>query len=137
MESGYQDSSFRIALSKKFLEFLGNLFGQSPFLRNLSWVFFWEFNETESSHRRCSISKAVLENFTKFTGEHLCWSLFFNKAGSLSPLTLLKKRLTHSCFRDNFVKFLRTPFAQNTSGRLLQSETWNTRRQKLPFTGVP
>ena len=100
MESGYQDSSFRIAVSKKFLKFLGNLFEQSPFLRNSSWAFFWEFNETESSHRRCSISKALLENFTKFTGEHLCWSLFFNKAGSLSPLTLLKKRLTHSFFCD-------------------------------------
>ena len=33
--------------------------------------------------------------------------------------TLLKKRLWHWCFPGNFVKFLRTPFLQNTSGRLL------------------
>ena len=33
--------------------------------------------------------------------------------------TLLKKRLWHKCFPANFVKFLRTPFLQNTSGRLL------------------
>ena len=33
--------------------------------------------------------------------------------------TLLKKRLCHKCFPVNFVKFLRTPFLQNTSGRLL------------------
>ena len=32
---------------------------------------------------------------------------------------LLKKRLWHRCFPVNFVKFLRTPFLQNTSGRLL------------------
>ena len=37
----------------------------------------------------------------------------------LRPATLLKKRLWHRCFPTNFVKFLRTPFSQNTSGRLL------------------
>ena len=35
------------------------------------------------------------------------------------PATLLKKRLWRRCFPVNFVKFLRTPFLQNTSGRLL------------------
>ena len=35
------------------------------------------------------------------------------------PATLLKKRLWHGCFPVNFAKFLRTPFLQNTSGRLL------------------
>ena len=35
------------------------------------------------------------------------------------PATLLKKILWHRCFPTNFVKFLRTPFLQNTSGRLL------------------
>ena len=35
------------------------------------------------------------------------------------PATLLKKRLWHRCFPVNFAKFLRTPFLQNTSGRLL------------------
>ena len=33
--------------------------------------------------------------------------------------TLLKKRLCHRCFPVNFAKSLRTPFLQNTSGRLL------------------
>ena len=37
----------------------------------------------------------------------------------LRPATLLKKRLWHWCFLVNFVKFLRTVFLQNTSGRLL------------------
>ena len=35
------------------------------------------------------------------------------------PATLLKKSLWHRCFPVNFAKFLRTPFLQNTSGRLL------------------
>ena len=33
----------------------------------------------------------------------------------LRPATLFKKRLRHRCFSVNFVKFLRTPFSQNTS----------------------
>ena len=69
------------------------------------------------SHRRCSIKKDVLTNFTKFTGKHLCQCLFFNKVAGLRPATLLKKRLWHRCFSVNFVKFLRKPFSQNISGR--------------------
>ena len=59
------------------------------------------------------MKKGILRNFTKFTGKHLCQSLF------LRPATLLTKKLWHGYFPVNFVKFLRTPFLQNTSGRLL------------------
>ena len=38
-----------------------------------------------SSHRMFSIKKVVLRNFSKFTGKHLCQSLFFNKAAGLVP----------------------------------------------------
>ena len=58
----------------------------------------------------------VLGNFAKFTGKHLCQSLFFNKVAGLA--SLLTKRLWHRCFPVKFAKFLRTPFSQNTSGRL-------------------
>ena len=54
--------------------------------------------------------KGVLRNFTKFTGKHLCQSLFFNNVAGLRSPTLLKKRLSHRSFPVNFVKFLRTPF---------------------------
>ena len=67
-----------------------------------------------SSHRRCSVRKGVLRNFTKFTGKHLCQSLFLN--GVARPATILKKGLWHRCFPVNFVKLLRTPFLQSTSG---------------------
>ena len=73
-------------------------------------------NISRSSHQRCSIKKDVLRNFTKFTGKHLCQSLLFNKVVGPRLATLLKKRLWHRCFSVKFVKFLRTPFLQNTSG---------------------
>ena len=72
-----------------------------------------------SSHQRCSVRQGVLRNFTKFTGKHLCQSLFFNKVAGVRPAFLLKKKLWNRCFPVNFVKFLRTPCLQNTSGRLL------------------
>ena len=58
-----------------------------------------------SSHRRCSIRKGALKNFTKFTGKHLCQSLFFNEVAGLRPQKQASK----------------TSFLQNTSGRLLLS----------------
>ena len=60
--------------------------------------------------------KYVLLNFLKNSQENMCRSFFFNKVAGLRPATLLKKRLW---FPVNFVKFLRTPFLQNTSGRML------------------
>ena len=32
-----------------------------------------------SNHWKCSVRKGVRGNFAKFTGKHLCQSLFFNK----------------------------------------------------------
>ena len=63
--------------------------------------------------------KGVLRNFVKFTVKHLCQSLFLNKIAGFRSATLLKKRLWHRCFSVHFTKFLRSPFLQNTSGRLL------------------
>ena len=72
-----------------------------------------------TSHRRCSLRKGVLRNLEKFTGKNLCQSLFFYEVAGLRPVTLLKKKLWHRCYPVNFAKFLKTPFLQNTSGRLL------------------
>ena len=36
-----------------------------------------------SSHWRSSVKKDVLQNFAKFTGKHLCQSLFFDKFAGL------------------------------------------------------
>ena len=71
---------------------------------NLSWLHRIE-NCMTSSHpgvfykKRCFFEK----KFKKFTGKHLCQSLFFHKV-------YLKKRLWHRCFLVNFEKYLRTSF---------------------------
>ena len=65
------------------------------------------------------MKKGILKNFAKFTGKRLCQSLLLNKVEGLSPSTLSKKWLWYRCFPVNFAKFLRTPFLQNTSGRLV------------------
>ena len=51
--------------------------------------------------------KGVLEKFAKFSGKHLCQSLFLNKFAGLRPATSLKKDWRR-CFPINFVRFLRT-----------------------------
>ena len=43
------------------------------------WIIFQYFNNFSKHHRRCSVRKDVLRNFTKFAGKHLCQILLFNK----------------------------------------------------------
>ena len=93
-----------------------------------------EFDSTEAAARG-SVRKGVLRNFGKFTGKHLCQSLFFNKVVGLRPATLLKKRLWHRCFPVNFAKSLRTPFLQNMSGQLLLSKMSKRRQIELVSPG--
>ena len=80
-----------------------------------------------SSRSEVFCKKGFLKNFAKFTGKHLCQSLFLNKVADLRPVTLLKKRLQHGCFPANFAKFLRTPFlAEHLRSLLLsRSERFN------------
>ena len=73
---------------------------------------------SRSSRQRCSVKKGVLRNFLKFTEKHLCQSLFFNKVAG-SACNFIKKETLAQLFPVNFTKFLRTPFSQNTYGRLL------------------
>ena len=46
---------------------------------------------TEAVTQSCSVKKSVLKNIAKFTGKHLCQSLFFNKVAGQRPASLLKK----------------------------------------------
>ena len=68
------------------------------------------FSNNRSSCAEGFCKKGVLRNFAKFTGKHLCLSLFLNKVAGLRPAPLLKNRLWQRCFPVNFVTFLRTPF---------------------------
>ena len=78
---------------------------------------------TEAATRGVLNKMVLKKDVTKLTEKHLCQRLIFNKVSGLRPLlkrpTLLKKRLWHSCFPVNFVKYLRTPIVQKTAGRVL------------------
>ena len=54
--------------------------------------------KNRSSRPEVFCKKGVLRNFTKFTGKHLCQSLFFNKDEGLRPTTLLKKTSVKGVF---------------------------------------
>ena len=71
---------------------------------------------TETAVCRCSIKLMFLKNFAKFTGKHLCHSLFFNKVAGLRPETLLKERFQHKYFPVSSAKFLAASFLQTTFG---------------------
>ena len=102
--------------------------------------------KSRSSPWRCSVRKGVLRNLAKFTGKHLCeslylnkvvgQSLYFNKVAGLRPPTLLKKRFWHRYFPVNFAKFLRKLFLQNTSGRLLNVTAKSSNISSLEYLPV-
>ena len=48
------------------------------------------FEVTEAVFQRCSVKKGVLRNFAKFTGKHLCQSLFFNTLAGQGRIYLNK-----------------------------------------------
>ena len=80
---------------------------------SLGHIYVFHFKHLEAVVQRCSVKKVNFRNSTKFTGKHLRDRLFFNKAAGL----------WYRCFPVNYVKFLRTPFLQNTSGRLILFRT--------------
>ena len=65
----------------------------------------WKCRKIRSSPQSCSIKK--------LKSQQIIWA----RVSFLA--ILLKKRFWHKCFPVNFAKYLRTPFLQNTSGRLL------------------
>ena len=77
-------------------------------------VFYFIFR---SSHRRCSVKKTFLEILQNSQENTYTRVSFWIKY--LRSATLLKKRLWPRRFLMEFAEFLRTPFSQNTTGRLL------------------
>ena len=72
----------------------------------------------EAVVQRCSVKKLFLE-ISQNSQKNTCARVSFLIKLQARPVTLLKKRLWHRCFPVNFMKFLRAPFSQNTSWRLL------------------
>ena len=127
----WRDKWYVQSVCKFFFVFYVYFTFNSEYPKKLEVTFFYYFR---SSHRRCSVKKCVLSNFSKFSEKHLCQKLFFNKVAGLWQFTrdvlwkrllyqilptLLKNSLWHRCFSVNFAKFLRIPFLQNPSRLLL------------------
>ena len=69
-----------------------------------------------SSHWRCSVKKMFLE-ILQNSQENICARVSF--LIKLQACNFIKKQALVQVFPVNFAKFLRTPFLQNTSWRVL------------------
>ena len=87
------------------------------------------FRFTKRRGRRSDVfcKKGVLKNFAKFTGKHLCQSLFFNKVTCLLLCNFIKKRLQHRCFPKNSANNSNDCFWK----KLLHLVTCQTSKMKL------
>ena len=71
-----------------------------------------------SSHRRCSMKSAVLQNFA-ISLENFCVGVFFEKVAGLKACNFIQKRPQHMSFPVNIAKFLRLLILKNFCERLL------------------
>ena len=62
-----------------------------------------------SSHQRCSVKKGAFRNFPKFTGKHLCQSLFFNKVAG-GAFHFIKKEALAQVFSCELCEFSKNNF---------------------------
>ena len=84
----------------EFLNFSLNfsVFGKNVFfpIRSYLTLFFIWATDFRSSCSEVFCRKAVFRNFAKFTGKHLCQSLFFNKVAGLTLRWQIAKQLSGS-----------------------------------------
>ena len=65
---------------------------------------------SKSSHRRCSIKKAVLKNFAIFKGKHLTWSLFLINLQAWRSATL--KKTPTQLFSFEFCEIFKNTYSE-------------------------
>ena len=84
-------------------------------------------NRFRSSRPEVFCKKGVLRNFAKFTGKHLCQSLFFNKVAGLWPLAcnFIKKEILAQVFSREFCKISKNTF--------FTEHLWTTASAALTF----
>ena len=73
--------------------------------------------KSRSSHQRCSVTKGVLRNFVKFTGNQLCLILFFNKVAGLrtKACNSIKKESLTQMFSREFREISQSAFFHRAS----------------------
>ena len=72
-----------------------------------------EYTNVRSSRPEVFCKKGVLRNFTKFTGKHLCQSLFFNKVAGLA-YNFIKKETLAQMFSYEFCEISKNTFFHKT-----------------------
>ena len=89
----------------------GNHTLQYPKGQAVHWVLFFHHKASKRQKQppKCSVKKGVLRNFGKFTGKHLCQSLFFNKVAGF-----IKKETLTQVFSCEFCKTSKNTFSYRT-----------------------
>ena len=82
-----------------------------------SWVLF-DSSKLQKQAPEVFCKKGVLRNFAKFTGKHLCQSLFFNKVAGLRPvfMWILRNFLEQLFYRTPLVAASETYYQQSFLG---------------------
>ena len=106
----FLELSKRIVTTESFLKFISMEGKWNEIITSDKSKLIFNEETLRSSYQRCSAKKGVLGNFTKFVEKYLCQSLFFNKVGSEDLAQV---------FSSEFSEIFKTPFIQNTLGRLL------------------
>ena len=76
--------------------------------------------------------KDVFKNFAKFTGKHLCRSLFSNKVASLRLQTLLNRWYRRPCFSREFFKIVKNMFfTEHLRATVSSEKSWTENSRKL------
>ena len=65
---------FRAKRLRKLLK--SCLFRACQYFVSKAHIYIVCIQKVRSSHRRCSLKKVALRNFSVFTGKHMCWSFF-------------------------------------------------------------
>ena len=81
----------RNELNPKIRKILTQTFVNTCFYSFISSHFYFIIKLFKNSHRSCSVRKVVLRSFAKFTGKHLCQSLFFNKVAVFTSFSKISK----------------------------------------------
>ena len=82
-------------------------------------------NNFRSIRPKAFYKKGVLRNFAKFTGKHLCQSLFFNKVADLEACDFIKKE-TLAQFSCEFYEILKNTIFYKTARMAASAVTKNS-----------
>ena len=93
------------------------------------------FGNGKALTRSCSVKKAVLKNFLKFTEKHLRQSLFFNK---IEVCNFIKTENLAQVFSCEFSEIFKNTFIQRTRLVTASWNAWlnktNSKMFKIPIT---